>query len=215
VSSRQPDFFGLPIFLLTFCAINLTIEKPRIFRFMKRLLPRLLAVRLPHHGAKLLTASLLTACNPFAPGLDELPANQNQLLGNPVFVDGFFNRFRAAYQLRDSTLYGQLLTPRFRFTYRDFAANVDRSWNRDVDANATYRLFRAARSTNLQWTQYLPSTDTLTADTVAFVERSFLLTIEQRDDERFSGAGTARLILVRRTKMDPWRMRSWYDRSEF
>ena len=54
---------------------------------MKRLLPRLLTVRLPHHGAKLLTASLLTACNPFAPGLDELPANQNQLLGNPVFVE--------------------------------------------------------------------------------------------------------------------------------
>ena len=182
---------------------------------MKALLRPLFAL-LPHRSAPcLLAAGLLVGCNPFAPGLDEMPADQNQLLGNPVFVDGFFHRFRAAYQLRDSTLYGQLLTPKFRFTYRDFAANVDRSWNRDVDATTTYRLFRAARSTNLQWTQYLPNTDTLSADTVAFVERSFLLTIEQRDDERFSGAGTARLVLVRRTKLDPWRMRSWYDRSEF
>ena len=155
------------------------------------------------------------ACNPFAPGLDEVSADQNALLGNPATVRGFFDRFRASYQLRDSTLYGQLLAPRFRFTYRDFAANVDRSWTRDVDANTTYRLFRAARSINLQWTQYLPSSDTLSADTLAAVERSFLLTIEQRDNERFSGSGTARLVLVRKNRTQPWRMRSWYDRSEF
>ena len=155
------------------------------------------------------------ACNPFAPALDEVPADQNELLGNPVYVRGFFDRFRAAYQLRDSTLYGQLLAPGFRFTYRDFAANVDRSWTRDVDANTTYRLFRAARSTNLQWTQYLPASDTISSDTLASVERSFLLTIEQRDAERFSGSGTARLVLVRKNRNDPWRMRSWYDRSEF
>jgi hypothetical protein len=155
------------------------------------------------------------ACNPFAPALDEVPADQNELLGNPMYVRGFFDRFRASYQLRDSTLYGQLLAPNFRFTYRDFAANLDRSWTRDVDANTTYRLFRAARSANLQWTQYLPNSDTLTSDTLATVERSFLLTIEQRDNERFSGAGTARLVLVRKHRTDAWRMRSWYDRSEF
>jgi hypothetical protein len=171
---------------------------------------------LPATVAPLLLAGLLVAaCNPFAPALDEVPTDQNQLLGNPVHIRGFFDRFRAAYQLRDSTLYGQLLDPKFVFTYRDFAANLDRSWTRDVDANTTYRLFKAARSTNLQWTQYLPNTDTLTADTVAYVERSFLLTIEQRDDERFSGAGTARLVLTRKTSADPWRMVSWYDRSEF
>ena len=155
------------------------------------------------------------ACNPFAPALDEVPTDENALLGNPITVRGFFDRFRAAYQLRDSTLYGQLLSPKFKFTYRDFAANVDRSWTRDVDANTTYRLFRAARSTNLQWTQYQPSSDTLSSDTLANVERSFLLTIEQRDNERFSGSGTARLVLVRKNRNDPWRMRSWYDRSEF
>ncbi len=157
----------------------------------------------------------LAACNPFAPALDEVPTDPNALLGNPVTIKGFFDRFRAAYQLRDSTLYGQLLVPKFTFTYHDFAANVDRSWNREVDASTTYRLFRAARSSNLQWTQYLPASDTARADTVAYVERSFLLSIEQRDDERFSGAGTARLVLVRKYRTDPWRMQSWYDRSEF
>jgi hypothetical protein len=172
-------------------------------------------VKLSSVAPVLLLGLLVVACNPFAPALNEVPTDQNQLLGNPVTVRGFFDRFRAAYQLRDSTLYGQLLTPQFTFTYRDFAANVDRSWNRDVDANTTYRLFRAARSTNLQWTQFLPATDTLKSDTLAYVERSFLLTIEQRDDERFSGSGTARVVLIRKNRNDPWRMRSWYDRSEF
>ncbi|MCB2376712.1 hypothetical protein LGH70_03925 [Hymenobacter sp. BT635] len=162
-----------------------------------------------------LGALLLTACNPFAPGLDDAPTDPNQLLGNPVTVRGFFERFRASYQLRDSTLYGQLLDRRFTFTFRDFANNVDRSWNRDVEVNTTYRLFRAARTANLQWTQYLPTSDTAFSDTLAYVERAFSLTIEQRDNQTFAGAGSARIVLVRKNRNDPWRMRSWYDRSEF
>ncbi|UOQ51321.1 hypothetical protein [Hymenobacter cellulosivorans] len=158
---------------------------------------------------------LLAACNPFAPALDDVPTDPNKLLGNPVTVQGFFERFRASYQLRDSTLYGQLLARPFTFTFRDFANNVDRSWNRDVEVNTTYRLFQAARTANLQWTQYLPTSDTAFSDTLAYVERSFSLTIEQRDNQTFTGAGSARLVLVRKSRQDPWRMRSWYDRSEF
>ncbi|GAB3824989.1 hypothetical protein [Hymenobacter jeollabukensis] len=165
--------------------------------------------------APLGAAVALAACNPFAPGLDDESINPNQLLGNPVTVRGFFDRFRASYQLRDSTLYGQLVNRKFTFTYRDFAANADRSWNRDVDVNATYKLFRAARSANLQWTQYLPTTDTMYSDTLVFVERAFSLSIEQRDNQRFDGTGTARLELVRKNRSEPWRMRRWYDRSEF
>ncbi|GAA4387696.1 hypothetical protein [Hymenobacter koreensis] len=169
----------------------------------------------PRQLGALGTVLLVSACNPFAPALDDETADPNQLLGNPVTVRGFFDRFRAAYQLRDSTLYGQLLTPRFQFTYRDFAANADRSWNRDVDATTTFKLFRAARTANLQWTQYLSTSDTAYSDTLAYVERGFSLSIEQRDNTRYDGTGTARLVLVRKNRNEPWRMRSWYDRSEF
>ncbi|WP_345111176.1 hypothetical protein [Hymenobacter algoricola] len=155
------------------------------------------------------------ACNPFAPALDDAVTDPNKLLGNPVTVRGFFDRFRSSYQLRDSTLYGQLLDRRFTFTFRDFANNIDRTWNRDVEINTTYKLFRASRSANLQWTQYLPTSDTAFSDTLVYVERSFSLSIEQRDDQSFTGAGSARLVLVRKNKDAPWRMRSWYDRSEF
>ncbi|UOG76897.1 hypothetical protein MTX78_09920 [Hymenobacter tibetensis] len=166
-------------------------------------------------GPGLAVGALLAGCNPFAPGLDDMPADPNQLLGNPVTVRGFFNRFRSAYQLRDSTLYGQLLDKQFSFTFRDFAANVDRTWNRDVEISTTYKLFRASRTANLQWTQYLPTTDTLFSDTLVYVDRAFQLSIEQVDNQQYTGSGSARLVLVRKQKGDPWRMRSWYDRSEF
>ncbi|MBD2717001.1 hypothetical protein KBK19_18290 [Microvirga sp. STR05] len=184
---------------------------------MPDLLPPALSARRRSRmvGGGLAVGAVLAGCNPFAPGLDDMPTDPNQLLGNPVTVRGFFDRFRSAYQLRDSTLYGQLLDRRFTFTYRDFAANVDRTWNRDVEISTTYKLFRAARTANLQWTQYLPTTDTLFSDTLVYVERSFQLSIEQRDNQQFQGAGSARLVLVRKQKGDPWRMRSWYDRSEF
>ncbi|MBC8081983.1 MAG: hypothetical protein H7Z21_02125, partial [Hymenobacter sp.] len=81
--------------------------------------------------------------------------------------------------------------------------------------STTYKLFRAARATNLQWTQYLPTSDTLFSDTLVYVDRAFQLSIEQRDNQQYAGAGSARLVLVRKQKGDPWRMRSWYDRSEF
>jgi hypothetical protein len=158
---------------------------------------------------------LASACNPFAPALDDDLTSPDQLLGNPATVRGFFDRFRASYQLRDSTLYGQLLNRRFTFTFRDFAANADRTWNRDVDVTATHKLFRAARAANLQWTQYLPTSDTAYSDTLVFVERAFSLSLEQRDNTRFDGTGSARIVLVRKNRNEPWRMRSWYDRSEF
>ncbi|ALW86038.1 hypothetical protein AUC43_13630 [Hymenobacter sedentarius] len=100
---------------------------------------------------------LAPACYHFTPGVDEVTTDHKELLGSSETVRGFFDRFQAAYQQRDSTLYGQLLAPRFWFTYHDFVANADRSWTRDVDANTTYRLFKASRSTKLQWMQYLPA----------------------------------------------------------
>jgi hypothetical protein len=48
-----------------------------------------------------------------------------------------------------------------------------------------------------------------------FVERAFSLSLEQRDNTRFDGTGSARIVLVRKNRNEPWRMRSWYDRSEF
>lgn len=155
-----------------------------------------------------------TACNPFAPSLDDAVTDPNKLLGNRNQVNGFFEWFRNSYQLRDSTLYGQLLAPDFKFTYFDFSNNTEVSWNRDVEINTTYKLFRGVRSTTLQWNQYILA-DTAFSDTLAITERAFNLVINQDDATIYRGVGSARIVLVRKTSSDPWKMQSWYDKSDF
>jgi hypothetical protein len=159
-------------------------------------------------------AATITGCNPFAPSLDDAVSDPNKLLGDRTKVNGFFDWFRSAYQLRDSTLYGQIVAPEFTFTYFDFSNNTEVSWSRDVEMTTTYKLFRGVRSTTLQWNQYIVA-DTTLSDTLAVVERAFNLTINQDDATTFQGVGSARLVLVRKKKGDPWKMRSWYDKSDF
>lgn len=156
----------------------------------------------------------LAACNPFAPTLDDAVTDPNKLLGDRQTVNGFFEWFRNSYQIRDSTLYGQLLAPQFKFTYFDFSNNTEVSWNRDVDMLTTFRLFRSVRSTSLQWNQYMVA-DTAFSDTLAVAERAFNLTINQDDATIYRGVGSARIVLVRKSKNEPWKMRSWYDKSDF
>jgi hypothetical protein len=167
-------------------------------------------------GWLLTTGGLLwisAACNPFAPGFDDTAAGPTTL-GDRRTVKGFFEYFRNAYQLRDSTLYGQLLTRDFTFTYTNFADNTQQIWTRDVDVLSTYRLFRSIRSASLQWNQYIDA-DTALTDTTAVVERAFNLIINQDDENVFRGIGTARLELVRPNRAAPWRMRRWFDKSDF
>lgn len=158
--------------------------------------------------------SAFAGCNPFAPSLDDAVTDPNKILGDRTKVNGFFDWFRSAYQLRDSTLYGQIVAPDFTFTYFDFSNNTEVSWTRDVEMTTTYKLFRGVRSTTLQWNQYIIA-DTTLSDTLAVVERAFNLTINQDDATTYQGVGSARLVLVRKKKGDPWKMRSWYDKSDF
>jgi hypothetical protein len=167
-----------------------------------------------HFALLLLGLGLLAGCNPFAPGLDEMETDQEKLLGDRATINGFYDWFRNSYQLRDSTLYGQLLTPDFQFTYKDFSNNTETSWDRGVDMQTTYNLFRSVRSITLQWNQYL-QLDTISSDTLALTERSFNLRIVQDDNNVYSGVGSARLVLRRRYKGDKWKMVSWYDTSDF
>src|SRR5688572_2544102 len=157
---------------------------------------------------------LLVSCNPFSPGLDDAVTDPNKLLGDRTTVEGFFEWFRNSYQLRDTTLFGQLLAPQFQFTYFDFSNNTEVNWTRDVEMSTTYKLFRGVRSTSLQWNQYVIA-DTAISDTVAIAERAFNLVINQDDATTYRGVGTARIVLVRKSKTDTWRMRSWYDKSDF
>ena len=154
------------------------------------------------------------SCNPFAPTLDEVKVNHEELLGNRRTIEGFFEWFRNSYELRDSTMYGKLLAPEFQFTYPDFQNSTEVSWDRNVEMQTTNNLFRGVKSINLQWNNFI-ELDTITFDSLARAERSFNLIITHDDNNIYRGVGSALLILRRDMPNGYWRMQSWYDKSDF
>lgn len=153
-------------------------------------------------------------CNPFAPRIDDIPVDRNQVLGNRKYISGLFDWFRASYELRDTLLYGQMLAPGFQFSYLDFANNNTLYWDRDIDMRSTYNLFRAAKSTSVQWQHYVYA-DTLTSDSLASVERYFNVTVVLDDQSIFRSTGSARLLLRRSGKDGFWQILTWFDKSDF
>jgi hypothetical protein len=157
---------------------------------------------------------LLNSCNPFAPRLEEIVLDRDKVLGNPKTIKGFFEWFKNSYELRDTLLFGQMLAPDFRFTFIDFNNNVENYWDREVEMRSAYSMFRQVKSTSLQWNNYVYA-DTLISDTAASVERYFNLIIVQDDQTIFRGTGSARLHLIRKNSNESWRIRSWFDKSDF
>lgn len=160
---------------------------------------------------------LLTAagCNPFAPGIDdEVRPQLEHAFGDRSQLEGFFEYFRNAYELRDSTLYGRIISPDFRFTYLDFKNNSEQQWDRGTEMLSTYNMFRNVQSASLQWNNYI-YVDTTSFDTLAIVERAFNLNIIQTDQNIFRGTGSAYFRLTRKASGQPWQIRSWFDKSDF
>jgi len=164
--------------------------------------------------AFLALAWMCSTCNPFAPKLEDVVVDRNQVLGNRKSIAGLFDWFRSSYELRDSLLYGQILARDFQFSYLDFTNNNIVYWDRDIDMRTTYNLFRAAKSTSLQWQHYVYA-DTLGNDTAANVERYFNVTVVLDDQSIFRSTGSARIKLKRPTPADFWQIQSWFDKSDF
>ena len=165
-------------------------------------------------GISLLGFLWLFSCNPFAPAYEQIDRSPDQVLGNRRSIDGMFEWFKNSYELKDTTLYGQILGPGFTFIYNDFATSNTVQWDRQTEMTATYNMFRQVKSTTLQWNHYL-SVDTSSSDTLAVVERAFNLIIVESDQEIYRGTGSALLTLQRPSPQAPWEIKEWFDRSDF
>lgn len=154
-----------------------------------------------------------SACiNPFAPGsLDGDPFAE--LLGDPKTIEGFYQRFQNAYQLRDTTLYGPLIHPDFVFSFRDEERNVDVTWNRPEEMNSTYNLFIQSIDIQLNWNNFI-SVATNEEKTRSQIVRRFDLGVLLSNSELLRTDGSASFLLTRQDSTSNWQLLLWRDESE-
>ncbi|MDQ7040214.1 MAG: hypothetical protein Q9M35_04680 [Rhodothermus sp.] len=159
-----------------------------------------------------LLLSGLIGCNPFAPALEEGDPFA-VLIGDPRTIEGFFQNFKTAYELRDISLYEPLLDSAFVFVFYDYEAQVERQWGFSQELEATRRLFLAASAIQLQWNQVLMQ-EVFDGGRQARVVRSFNLLVTLEQGSLFRSSGNVNFLLVRLDTLSSWRLRRWRDESE-
>ena len=165
-----------------------------------------------HVFVLVLVLVLVTACNPFAPALEDDPTGDASLITDQTTVEGLFANFRYAYTFKDSTIYGGLLAQDFVFTYRDYERKIDESWGRDEEMRITWHLFQNAASLNLVWNNIVGfSGDSLKAS----VTRSFNLSVTFNPSDVIRVDGRVSLDLRRTTAEAPWKITQWRDESNY
>jgi hypothetical protein len=153
---------------------------------------------------------MLQACtNPFAPGLDNSPAEGSC---DPTTVDGIFRCFQNAYTFRDTLAFGQLLAGDFVFVYRDYDVGIDVTWGRDDEMRATYGLFRNSQNLDLIWNTYVTLVET---DTTATAVRGFNLTVTFNPSSIDRVDGYANITFKRPSSGAPWKISLWRDESNY
>ncbi len=155
---------------------------------------------------------LNSGCNPFAPKFDESSGDQSSTISDLKTTDGVFQNLQYSYTLKDSLIYGELISQDFVFTYRDYESGFDVSWGRDDEMKATYGLFQISQRLELIWNNFvLTSSDTLNATIV----RSFNLTITFNPTDIVRVDGRVNLTLRKDPSTSKWQIVGWLDESNF
>lgn len=158
-------------------------------------------------------ALLLTVAgcvNPFAPALDEGKNSGSSLISDQSDVDGVFKNMQYAYSFKDTTIYGQLLSGNFVFSYRDNEVNFDESWGRDEEMKVTSGLFQNSQRLDLIWNNIL-----LISDDSTNIVRSFNLTITFNPTDIIRIDGRVNLELAKNNVTGKWQIKRWNDESSY
>ncbi len=156
--------------------------------------------------------TVLSCTNPFAPKFDDNPDSGKPPLSDLTTIEGVFQNMQYSYTFKDTMIYGQLLSPDFIFTYRDYDQGIDVSWGRDEEMFATYGLFNSTQRLDLIWNNIvLSSIDS----TDASIVRSFNLNVTFNPTDVIRVDGRVNLFLKRNLETRKWSITRWIDESNF
>lgn len=158
--------------------------------------------------ALLIIIAAVNSCfNPFSPSIDNSQSTEN-ILSDQKTVEGVFQNFKYAYTFKDTSIYGQLLTEDFVFTYFDYDLGVDVSWDRTTDMRTTEGLFANTQDLKLIWNNIVfQEGDSLNVD----VKRGFNLTITFNPNDVINFYGFVDMTLMRPSADSRWRIKLWKD----
>lgn len=158
----------------------------------------------------LLPLIFISCTNPFSPKLHE--ASSENLLSDQTTVNGVFQNWRYSYQFKDTTVYGDLLHNDFVFVYKNYDIGVDVNWNREEDMIATHNMFNGTQNLDLIWNEAVIAVgDTSIKD----ISRGFSLTVMISPTDVLRVQGRANIRLKRNSTLDPWKIFSWRDESNY
>lgn len=148
--------------------------------------------------------------NPFAPKLDNELGSGISLISDQSTIEGVFQNLQYAYTFKDTTIYGNLLSRKFTFTYRDYDREIDVAWGREDEMRVTYGLFNNSERLDLIWNNIVA----ITSDSTNVV-RSFNLTITFNPTDVIFVDGKVNLQLEKIKSENKWQIVTWIDESNF
>ncbi|MGB9696283.1 MAG: hypothetical protein ACP5P3_03240 [Ignavibacteria bacterium] len=152
---------------------------------------------------------LLFSCeNIFAPAIDN--SISGIVISDQKSIDGVFINFKYAYTFKDTSVYSNLLTDDFVFTFRNYESGYDESWDKPTEMRTTARLFENTQKLEVIWNNtILDIGDSLQRN----IKRSFNLTITFNPSNIVRLNGFADMNLRRTTTNDQWRISKWKDET--
>ncbi len=156
----------------------------------------------------LIAGSLYSCDNIFSPKIDNTPPTN--IITDQKTIDGVFKNFKYSYTFKDTSVYSNLLTDDFIFTYRDYVSGYDVSWDKPTEVRTTNGLFTNAQKLEVIWNNIIVQTgDSSTIN----LKRSFNLAITFNPSDIIRLNGFADMTLVRSPLDEKWRIKKWRDES--
>ncbi|MFA5403368.1 MAG: hypothetical protein WC358_00365 [Ignavibacteria bacterium] len=152
---------------------------------------------------------IFSSCeNIFAPKIDN--TSSASIISDQTTIDGVFQNFKYSYTFKDSSVYSNLLTDDFIFTYRDYALGYDVSWDKPTELKTTNGLFQNSQKLEIIWNNIIvQSGDSLNQK----IKRSFNLTITFNPSNVVRLNGFADMSLIKNKNDSKWRIYMWKDES--